>query len=253
MNRFGFIIPVYNHGSTIEAVVQSLLPFAFPIILIDDGNNEINRALISECASRHPEVSLISYPKNKGKGAAMTRGVKKAFEMGLTHIFQIDADGQHDVSYCRAFIELSEKNPQALINGYPDYDVTAPFSRKNGREVANKWARFVSLNKGLKDVLCGFRIYPVQPYMKLIKGRAYINPRMGYDTDILVHFSWLGIPVLNLPVAVSYPRDGISNFHLVRDNFAIAVTFARLCLGMIIRLPKLILLAAKRKEAADGN
>ena len=81
MNRFGFIIPVYNHGSTIEAVVQSLLPFAFPIILIDDGNNEINRALISECASRHPEVSLISYPKNKVKGAAMTRGVKKAFEM----------------------------------------------------------------------------------------------------------------------------------------------------------------------------
>ena len=40
MNKFGFVIPVYKHGSTIEAVVQSLLPYSYPIIIIDDGNNE---------------------------------------------------------------------------------------------------------------------------------------------------------------------------------------------------------------------
>lgn len=249
MNKFGFIIPVYKHGSTIEAVVQSLLPYSYPIILIDDGNNEENRALISECASKHPQVSLISYQKNAGKGAAVSKGIKKADEMGLTHIFQIDADGQHDISACKAFLEFSEKNPHALINGYPFYDSSAPCSRKKGREFANKWARFVSLNRGIKDVLCGFRIYPVAPYMKLLRRRAYINPRMGYDSDILVHFSWLGVRIINLPVTVSYPKDGISNFHFIRDNFAISVTFARLFFGMIIRLPKLIL----QRRGADGK
>jgi glycosyltransferase involved in cell wall biosynthesis len=253
MNRFGFIIPIYNHGSTIEAVVQSLLSFSFPIILIDDGNDEKNRALIQECASRHHEVSLVSYQKNAGKGAAMSKGVKKAFELGLTHVFQIDADGQHDISSCKAFFELSEKNPDALINGYPDYKEDAPSSRTKGRKIANNWAKFVSLNWSIKDALCGFRIYPIAPYMKLLNHHAFINPRMGYDADILVHLSWLGVPVLNLPVNVSYPKDGISNFRLVRDNFAISVTFARLCIGMIFRLPKLIFLAAKSKGASDGK
>ena len=84
---------------------------SYPIILIDDGNDEENKALIAECASKHPEVSLVSYQKNAGKGAAVSRGIKKAEELGLTHIFQVDADGQHDFSACKSFLEFSEKNP----------------------------------------------------------------------------------------------------------------------------------------------
>ena len=109
MNRLGFVIPVYNHGSTIESVVQGLLSFGYPLILIDDGNNEENKMLIQECSERHKEVSLVSYPKNHGKGYAMSQGVKKAEELGLTHIFQLDADAQHDLSACRAFLNLSEE------------------------------------------------------------------------------------------------------------------------------------------------
>ena len=249
MNKTGFIIPVYNHGATIEAVVQSLLQFSLPIILIDDGNDEKNKALILECAKKHSEVSLVSYKKNAGKGIAMERGVKKAFELGLTHVFQLDADGQHDVDFCKSFLELSQKNPKALINGFPHYDDSVPLARKNGREFSNGWARIVLLNFTLKDVLCGFRIYPVEPYIKLIRRHALINHRMGYDADILVHFSWLGVPVLNLPVNISYPKDGISNFRIFRDNLGISLTFARLCIGMIFRLPKLIFQAANRKSS----
>ena len=241
MNKLGFIIPVYNHGSTIEAVVQSLLAFERPIILIDDGNDAANKALIKECTKKHAEVSLVECAKNRGKGAAMTAGIKRAAELGLSHVFQLDADGQHDVSACKAFIELSEKHPQALINGFPQYDESAPKARKNGREFANNWARLVTLNFGIKDVLCGFRIYPVTPYINLIRHHAFIHKRMGYDSDILVHMSWAGVPILNLPVHVSYPKDGISNFRIVHDNLGISFTFARLLLGMIIRLPKLIL------------
>lgn len=249
MNKLGFIIPVYNHGSTVEAVVQSLLQFSLPIILVDDGNDEKNKALILKCTQKHSEVSLVSYKKNRGKGVAMKAGVLKAQELGLTHVFQLDADGQHDVNACRTFIAESEKNPSALINGYPQYDSSVPSARKSGREFSNIWARIVSLNPSPKDVLCGFRIYPVAPYIKLIKRHAYLNHRMGYDADILVHFLWLGTEIVNRPVNVSYPKDGFSNFRIFRDNFGISVTFARLFVGMIIRLPKLIFLAIKRNAS----
>ena len=64
---------------------------------------------------------------------------------------------------------------------------------------------------------------------------------MGYDVDILVHFSWLGTKIINAPVLVTYPKDGISNFKIVRDNIGISLTFVRLCVGMFLRLPKLII------------
>ena len=253
MNRLGFVIPVYNHGSTIESVVQGLLSFGYPLILIDDGNNEENKRLIQECSERHKEVSLVSYPKNHGKGYAMSQGIKKAEELGLTHIFQLDADAQHDLSACQAFLNLSEENPAAIINGYPEYDSSVPSARKNGREFSNIFARIVSLNSSPKDVLCGFRIYPVSPYIKLINNHAWINQRMGYDADILVHLLWLGCPLKNLPVKVSYPKDGISNFRIFRDNVSISLTFARLFLGMIIRLPKLCIQIFRRHRAEKNG
>ena len=69
---------------------------------------------------------------------------------------------------------------------------------------------------------------------------------MGYDVDILVHLLWKNVPLVNEGVHVSYPVDGVSNFRMVRDNIHISLTFARLCIGMILRSPVLIFRAVKR-------
>ena len=39
--NYGFVVPVYNHGSTLEFVVKQLSEYGFPIIVVDDGNDEI--------------------------------------------------------------------------------------------------------------------------------------------------------------------------------------------------------------------
>ena len=44
--KFGFVIPVYRHGAALEAVVNKIVQFNFPIIIIDDGNDEINKSFI---------------------------------------------------------------------------------------------------------------------------------------------------------------------------------------------------------------
>ena len=40
--KFGFVIPVYNHGAALESVVKNLVQYNFPIIVVDDGNDEKN-------------------------------------------------------------------------------------------------------------------------------------------------------------------------------------------------------------------
>ena len=248
MIKTGFIVPVYNHGATLELVVKNLLQYELPIIVVDDGNDEGNRAFINDVAEKYSLVTLVVRKKNGGKGRAMNDGVRKARELGLTHAFQLDADAQHDTAVCREFLDAAEKNPEAVICGFPIYDESVPALRKNGREFSNNWARVVTLNKNIKDVLCGFRIYPVGVYARLLDHHAWINARMAYDVDILVHLLWKNVPLVNMGVRVTYPADGISNFRMVRDNVAISRTFTRLCIGMILRFPVLLIRAIRRRK-----
>ena len=245
--KLGFVIPVYNHGSTVGSVISSLAVYGRPIIVVDDGNDAANKKQIREAVDSCPLAVLVEREKNGGKGKAMMSGVLKARELGLTHAFQIDSDGQHDASRASFFIKAAEENPSCLICGTPVFDESVPLSRKKGREISNRWARFVSLSDEIVDAMCGFRIYPVEPYCRLLSCRACVDARMGYDADILVHFVWSGVRIKSYPVRVTYPADGISNFRMVRDNVRISLSFTKLFFGMIVRLPLLVFRAICRR------
>ena len=240
--KFGFVIPVYNHGAALESVVKNLVQYEFPIIVVDDGNDEKNKTFINDIAARYPLITLLVHQKNRGKGEAMKTGILKAQELGLTHVLQIDSDGQHDAGQIPRFLELSKNNPKAVICGYPEYDETAPRHRIIARKISNAWIHIVSFTTShqVRDALIGFRIYPVAPYCKILRRHLIIDTHMGYDIDILVHLLWLNVPVISEVVKVHYPEDGVSNFRIVRDNLHISLTYARLCIGMIIRIPLLI-------------
>jgi glycosyltransferase involved in cell wall biosynthesis len=238
--KYGFVVPVYNHGDALEGVVKNLVQYDFPIIVVDDGNDEHNKAAIAKVAENYSQVVLVTREKNGGKGKALSDGVRKAEEIGLTHILQIDSDGQHDAERIKHFLEVSEKNPEAIICGYPEYDESAPKHRVNGRAIANGWIHFVTLSNEIKDAMIGFRIYPVAPYIKLLNSPEVVDSRMGYDIEVLVRLFWRNVPVISESVKVTYPVDGVSNFRVVRDNIRISLTYTRLCLGMIVRLPVLI-------------
>ena len=247
--KYGFVIPVYRHGSTLETVVKGLLPYELPIIVVDDGNDAENKAYISAVAEKYPLVTLVTRQKNGGKGRAMIDGIYKAAEMGLSHILQIDSDGQHDINQVEHFIEKSKENPKAVICACPQYDADAPKKRVKGRVVANGWIHIVTLSKSIEDGMIGFRIYPVDAFIKMLKRTLYIDSRMGFDIDVLVRLFWQGLPVISEPVKVFYPADGISNFNYVTDTLRISGTYTRLCIGLIFRFP--VLLFRKIKKAGE--
>ncbi|MBP5402049.1 MAG: glycosyltransferase family 2 protein [Treponema sp.] len=246
-----FVIPVYNHGSTLQNVVGSLLDFNLPIIVIDDGNRGQDKMFINLVCQEHPEIILIRNKFNRGKGYSVCKAVKEAHKRGITHLFQIDADGQHDTERCDLFLEKSNENPDALICGCPEFDETIPEKRKSGRQISNNYAAFVTQTEDyIKDALCGYRIYPVEPFYKILKF-SYIDSHMGFDAEILVRMIWKGVPVIYLPVNVSYPVGGKSNFRMVRDNIRISFMFARMTVGMWLRYP--ILLKRKKRAAIESQ
>ena len=246
--NFAFVIPVFRHGAALVGVLKELERYAFPIIVVDDGNDEENKALIQNAVENAKNAVLVTRERNGGKGAAVTSGILKAAELGFTHVFQLDSDGQHDTTKIPRFLELSRENPDSVICGCPEYDENAPKSRVKGREFANMWIHIVTLSRSIKDAMVGFRVYPVAPFVRTLKRTLYINKRMGFDIEILVRLFWANVPIISEPVKISYPKDGISNFRLFWDNAGISETYTRLYLGMIPRLPLIIYHSLTRKK-----
>ena len=82
MNRFGFVIPVYRHGSTLDYVISSLEKFNYLIIVVDDGNTGDDKIFIPKAAEKFPLVNLVVHKTNGGKGRSVNDGIKKADEVG---------------------------------------------------------------------------------------------------------------------------------------------------------------------------
>lgn len=226
------LIPVYNHHLAIPEILDALGKAALTTILVDDGSDaECARALDSAVNGR-TDACLIRLARNGGKGAAVVAGLYVADNMNFTHVVQIDADGQHDLSALPAFLDLAENNPEALICGYPVYDRSVPLARLWGRKLTNFWVRVNTGSHALKDAMCGFRVYPVAqtlPVLPSVKTR-----RMDFDPDIAVRLIWAGVPVVNHAVGVTYPKDGVSHFRAFSDNLRISrLHAAHFCLRLL--------------------
>ncbi|WP_318439394.1 glycosyltransferase family 2 protein [Photobacterium leiognathi] len=237
-----FLIPCYNHGATVPAVIDALTSYGFPIIVVDDGSELATRKILSEQAKR-PNITIVTLPKNQGKGGAVIAGIKQADLLGFSHALQIDADGQHDLAALPKLLEESQAHPEALISGQPIYDDSVPKSRLYGRYATHIWVWIETLSFNIKDSMCGFRSYPIRPIVNVINHNQ-LGLRMDFDTEIMVRFYWDNGDVRFIDTKVIYPEDGISHFDALWDNVKISWMHTKLFFGMLPRIPKLI----KRKS-----
>jgi len=234
------VVPVYNHPSTIGAVVQQVRAQGLRCILVDDGSSAECAAVLDALRARHPQdVALVRLPVNQGKGAAMVAGFREAAERGHTHVLQVDADGQHDCADIPEFLGQARWNPEAVIAGCPIWDESVPLGRLYGRYATHVWVWINTLSFDIRDSMCGFRLYPLASLLPLLD-EVRIGRRMDFDSDVIVRLHWRGVPVLNQPTRVTYPQDGISHFRMWRDNGLISAMHARLFLGMLWRSPLLL-------------
>ena len=233
------LIPYYNHPDAIGSVVNQLLPYSLNIIIVDDGSGaQAKQSLLP--LIQLPGVQLVTRIHNGGKGAAVISGMREALKQGYTHVLQVDADGQHDLTKIPELIQLSEHNPGAIISGMPLYDETVPTNRKLWRYATHILVWIHTLSFEIKDSMCGFRIYPLRKTLEVIDSQGKFGQRMDFDIEILVRSQWAGLRVKQIPVGVRYPIDGVSHFQLFNDNFLITKMHFRLFFGMLINSPKLL-------------
>ncbi|WP_343681802.1 glycosyltransferase family 2 protein [Acinetobacter baylyi] len=239
MTAYGFIIPVFNHPHYLDQLVETLSRYQLPMILVNDGSNEECSTKLRVLDQSYTQVHLVEHAYNQGKGQAVITGLHYADQLGLSHALQLDCDGQHQWGDVEQFLQLSQQYPEKVIIGQPIFDASIPKKRLYGRYLTHVWVWINSLSFEIKDSMCGFRVYPLGPTLKVIK-QAKFQPRMGFDSEILVRLKWENLAFINVPTAVIYPEHGISHFHAWRDNVGMSQAHARLFAGMLWRFPKLL-------------
>ncbi|WP_063664601.1 glycosyltransferase family 2 protein [Aliivibrio fischeri] len=243
-----FLIPCYNHGKTIPAVVESLMSYGYPMIIVDDGSENETKRILEEVTQHNESITLITLVENQGKGGAVIAGIEKAYQQSYSHAIQIDADGQHDLEALPKLIAESQEHPTALISGQPIYDESVPKSRLYGRYATHIWVWIETLSFTIKDSMCGFRSYPIGPTINVLE-RAVLGRRMDFDTEIMVRMYWNETDIRFINTRVIYPEDGISHFDALWDNVKISWMHTKLFFGMLPRIPSLL----KRKPVQEDH
>src|SRR5438128_6606068 len=89
------IVPCYNERATVSELLRRVreVPIDKEIIVIDDRSTDGSRDVVAALAAEWPEIRHILQPVNKGKGAALRRGIEEA--RGDIVIIQ-DADLEYD-------------------------------------------------------------------------------------------------------------------------------------------------------------
>ena len=113
-------------------------------------------------------VFLLRHPRNQGKGGAVISGLREARRLGFSHALQVDADGQHDLSGVELFLDRASQAPDAVICGYPRYDASVPKGRLYARYLTHVWVWINTLSLAIRDSMCGFRVYPLEPTLALL-------------------------------------------------------------------------------------
>jgi len=190
------IIPAYNEGSRIAQTVGALqdLPLVSETIVVDDGSTDDTAT-----QARKAGATVLSLPKNAGKGAALNAGISKA---GGTVIVLLDADlGETAVE--------AEKLILPVLDGRADLTIARfPGARRRGG---------FGLVKGLARA--GIRYYTGLEMQSPISGQRALRRELleqllplaagyGVEVEMTIKAARLGYRILEVPVAMRHRETG---------------------------------------------
>lgn len=217
--RYTVVIPAYNEADRLPRTLEQVSVFLrakqapHEILVVDDGSRDRTAAVAKAFADGHPEVRLLSQPRNLGKGAAVQAGVAAA--RGDLVLFT-DAD-------LSTPIEELARLEQALENGAAvaiasravagsRIEEHQPFYREWMGKSFNFLVRLLLL-PGIHDTQCGFKLFRRGAARDLFPRLTILG--FGFDVEVLYLAKRMGFAIREVPVAWRNSRH--SKVSPVRD------------------------------------
>jgi glycosyltransferase involved in cell wall biosynthesis len=218
VKSLSIIIPAFNEESSIAAIIRRTAATApeikkihgldfVEIIVVNDGSSDKT----FEIARKEKGVSIITYEKNRGYGAAIKAGFR--FSRGDIVGF-LDADGTCDPAF---FIELCAPilrgEADVVLGNRLNHGSKMPLVRKIGNVLYARLLRFLT-NNVVHDTASGMRaikrealslLYPLPDGMDFTPA---MSAKALFDPDVCI--KEISMPYLR--------RIGKSKLHVLKDG-----------------------------------
>jgi dolichyl-phosphate beta-glucosyltransferase len=215
------VIPAYNEEGRIEACMRGVAEWVagrpgameWEVLLVDDGSTDATVARARAAASTHGlEVRVVSYPENRGKGAAIREGV---LEARGDPVLISDADLSTPLSEWAKLAERLPTHPVAIGSRALQQDLVRKRQSLHRVLLGRAGNRIIQLLAvpGIQDTQCGFKLFTASAAGELF--RAARVDRFAWDVEILYLARRRGMPIAEVPVL--WFNSPESKVRVVRD------------------------------------
>ncbi|QQR58449.1 MAG: glycosyltransferase family 2 protein [Candidatus Melainabacteria bacterium] len=189
MPQISVIIPAYNEVRRLPhtlALVYNYLKSrftSFELIVVDDGSYDHTADYVDDFSEQSPEVRLISYVPNKGKGHAVRIGMLAA--SGDLILFD-DADGSSPIEELEKLLDSIKDGADIAIGSRAKPDdrrtVNALAHRKYLGNTFNAIVQGLLL-PGFYDTQCGFKLFKKEMAHDIFSVTRL--DRFAFDVEVL--------------------------------------------------------------------
>ena len=215
------IIPTLNAGGSVGQVIAGLraaLPGAI-IVGIDDGSTDDSGEILrARCDYSE------SFGSNRGKGAALRAGFRRAIELGAARVVAIDADGQHDPRCAPSLVAALDASDIA-VGARARTGTTMPLRRRLSNALSSAAISAVA-GRVLPDTQCGYRAFR----REVIESIDALGDRYEFETDFIIRAARAGFRIATVPIPTIYvtaEAGGRSHFRECRDTARVVATIFR--------------------------
>lgn len=205
--RIAVVVPAFNEELNVARTVRDVPAFVDHVLVIDDASHDATFLEASRLRRRGLEV--LQHPRNRGVGAAIATGYRRALELGVDAAAVMAGDGQMDPADLTALLTPIARGAADYVKGnrFARRDVwrVMPPARLAGNVVLSLLTKLTSGYWRLFDSQCGYTVASRRALAVI--DAAGLFPRYGYPNDLLARLHAAGLQVRDVPVRAVYgPR-----------------------------------------------
>ena len=198
------VVPAFNEERAVGRTIARVPPWVDRILVVDDASRD--RTAAAAAAGGHPRVEVLSHPENRGVGAAIITGYRRAVALGCDVVAVMAGDGQMDPADLPALLDPLAAGVADYAKGnrflHPDIWRVMPRTRLLGNIALSLATRWTSGYRQLFDSQCGYTAIRCEILERLDLDRVF--PRYGYPNDLLARLHTVGARVCDVAVRPIY-------------------------------------------------
>jgi glycosyltransferase involved in cell wall biosynthesis len=202
------VVPAYNAGKYLPELIPRLRVYVRRdnLLVVNDGSADNTLDLLKQM-----DVNYISFPQNRGKGAALQAAFDYAVSKGYRSVLTIDADLQHLPEEVPRFLAV-DNGAKVIIGTREIAHATMPFARWLTNNLTSMIISVFSSSR-VRDSQSGFRLIPT----RVLKAIRLKTVNYDFESEMLFKAGALGCGIAEVPISTIY-EESTSYINPLKDT-----------------------------------